>query len=330
MRGRYEIGGIRTSSPVWLAPLAGVSGRTFREWHTALGAGLAHTEMVSAIGLSRGGAKTETLLGSADERYPLALQLFAPDDESMSAATGKALSIRPYDAIEINMACPMPKVTKRGCGADLLDDGPRAARIVKSISRIGLPIWVKIRVSGSDDRDRSFCDQMLSAGASFIFVHGRTPSQRYEGAADRGAVISLSREYAGVIGASGDVWTASDALEYMHGGCASVLAARGAIKDAFLIPAINSALGLDVDKKALSPTIYDRVDALTRIGETAVRYEGERHALVLVRRMLGGVWRNMRGAAEIRRVLASCTTWSEMSDMIENVRKDVVIWQNEI
>lgn len=329
MRCERTIGGIKTSSPIWLAPLAGVSGRTFRQWHMEQGAGLAHTEMVSAIGLLRGGAKTGALLAHPDEKYPLALQLFSPESESLISAAERAIRLRPYDALEINMACPMPKVTKRGCGAALLDDPERAADMTASLAKIGLPVWIKIRTTGDSDRDRCFCDMALRSGVDLVFIHGRTPEQRYEGIADKTSVAALAAEFKGRIAASGDVWTPDDARYYLDSGCVAVLAARGAVRDAFLIPAVNAALGLDHARQFPPPTIYERASALLRIGAMAVEHEGERHALVLIRRMLGGVWRGIRGAAEIRHVLASYTSWHEMADMIERAGKDVVLWQSE-
>lgn len=309
---------------MWLAPMAGVSVRAFREWHRRAGAGLTHTEMVSAVGLLRGGEKTASLLGGDDERGPTALQLFAPDAESIVRGAEIALARRSFDALEINMACPMPKVMKRGSGAALLDRRDEAAEMIAQLKRLGLPVWAKIRIAekryGPGCTD-AFCEALLDAGAALVMVHGRTPSQRYEGSADRAEVLRLARKYRGAIFASGDVFEPSDAAEYISGGCVGALAARGAVRDAYLIPRANALLGLDVQRCMSDPSAVDQLRALREIGELGVRYGGERSALILVKRMLGGMVRGFSGAAEARRECSICCTWLELSQRIDRLEE---------
>ena len=103
-----KIGGVAVDNPIWLAPLAGITFSSFRRFHRALGAGLVHTEMVSALGLIYKGRKTKELLYGFDDERPCALQLFGARSGEIAEGAEIALTIRGFDALEVNMACPMP------------------------------------------------------------------------------------------------------------------------------------------------------------------------------------------------------------------------------
>ncbi|MDR1137785.1 MAG: tRNA-dihydrouridine synthase family protein, partial [Synergistaceae bacterium] len=192
---KFVIGGVETSSQIWLAPLAGVTTRPYRDFHRRMGAGLVHTEMISAIGLSYKNEKTLFMLGDGEEEGPVALQLFGPEADVMANAAEIALRVKRFGAIEINMACPMPKVMKRCGGASLLLNPGESSRMVSALKTFGLPVWAKIRKT--DERvhpmtTENFCAELMESGADLLIVHGRTPAQRYEGAADKEAVISAA------------------------------------------------------------------------------------------------------------------------------------------
>jgi tRNA-dihydrouridine synthase B len=286
-----------------------------------MGASLTHTEMVSAIGLSYKNGKTKRLIGSSDEPGPTVLQLFAPDADSVTRGAELALAMRGFDAIQINMACPMPKVTKRGAGAALLDRPGEARCIVESLGKFALPVWVKLRVT---DRHcpitaESLCESLLSAGAKLIAIHGRTPAQRYEGLADKERVCSIARTFPGVIAASGDYYEPSDAIAYLGGGCAAVLAARGVLRDMFLIPRTLAALGRGVPREFVSPSLRERADALIRFGSLYMNDEGERFGIVMVRRALAGVFKGFPGAADIRQECAARGEWRGIEEFLKNL-----------
>lgn len=323
MSKSISVGGVKVESPIWLAPLAGVSTYTFRSFHRSLGAGLTHTEMVSAVGLSYSNKKTSRLLGDDTEPGPMALQLFAPDSDNIARGAALALSGRSFDALEINMACPMPKVTKKGSGSRLLETPDIAAQMVTALKAFGLPVWVKLRITDPKKHKLStydFCDLLLSNGADLLMLHGRTPAQRYEGRSDKEAVCSAARRFNGFIVASGDYFAPNDALTYLLGGCVGVLAARGALRNVFLIPETLALLGYDVPERFISPTINDQIDTLIEIGRSGVAHEGESFALLLVKRMLSGLFKGFYGAAAIRQSCAMCREWERMEHTLLDIK----------
>src|SRR5277367_1457423 len=180
-------GPYRLPNPYVLAPMAGVSEQPFRVLAFRLGAALCTTELVSAQGLLRASARTlRYLRHDAVVEHPYSLQVFGGDPEAMAQA---ALVGQRWGAevIDINMGCPVKKVTRNGAGSALLCDPERASAIVRAIrTATGLPVTAKIR-SGWDAHHRNYlemAEQLEDAGCIALAVHPRTRAQGYSGSAD--------------------------------------------------------------------------------------------------------------------------------------------------
>ncbi len=216
-----------------MAPMAGVSDAAYRIMARAGGAGLAYTEMVSVAGLHYHSAKTWDLVEPDAFEPDVAVQLFGsePDQfrEAVSAVQerlGNRLAL-----IDVNMACPVPKVTKGGAGAGLLDDPSRASEILRAcVIEAVVPVTAKIRRGRTVGQDVSvaFARVLEEAGAAAIAVHGRYASQLYRGEADW-SVVSRVVDAVGVpVIGSGDVADHASALRMRsETGCAAVMVARG-------------------------------------------------------------------------------------------------------
>ena len=333
-----QIGDLSVRNRIWLAPLAGITIASVRRFFVRLGVGMVHTEMISATGLVRGGRKTRNMLearrptilegyqafGDDRDSVPLVVQLFAGDADTLLRAGGMILeSGARCDAFGINMACPMPKILKRGAGARLLEHPAIAAEMTKNLKRLGAPVWGKIRLSpsGYPLSTEDFCRLLLDAGADNICVHGRTPAQRYEGVADSGEVERIADLFPGYISASGDVFSPEDAVRYCRAGCVGVMAARGAMRDPFMIPAAVAALDdrsrNDAPSVDPAPDCETRRDILIRLGDETAEERGASVALVMVKRFAGGVFRGLRGAGEVRRSIACAADWREVRGILE-------------
>lgn len=317
------IGGVEVENPIWLAPMAGITFASVRGFYRALGAGLVHTEMVSALGLCYNGRKTKELLSGSDDERPVALQLFGSNADDLARGADIALAIRQFDAIEVNMACPMPKVTKKGSGSKLMENPREACEMMRMLKPFGLPVWSKIRrmpecsaISTTD-----FCESLFDAGADFVFIHGRTPAQRYEGTASREVVGEAARRFPGLIGGSGDCYAVSDFLDYIDMGCAAVLAGRGIMRDVFVISATLKALGCDTNDKFYEPEPDLQAILLLELGRNIYNTEGQPLALMIARRMLAALFKGFPGAAQLRRRGALARSWQEMEDLLLNWRE---------
>jgi tRNA-dihydrouridine synthase B len=228
-----------------LAPMAGVSEMPFRVLSFQMGAALCPTELVSAQGLFRVNARSlRYLRHDPTVETPYCLQIFGGEPEVMAQAAviGKQWGAQ---IIDINMGCPVKKVTKSGAGSGLLCDPPRAADIVRQIAlATGLPVTAKIRM-GWDAQQTNYlemADALGAAGVAALAMHGRTRAQGYSGKADWNAIARLKAHVGNrfpVIG-NGDVKTPDDARRMIEQtGCDYVMIGRGALGNPWIFRELN-------------------------------------------------------------------------------------------
>lgn len=307
-------GGLELKNRLCLAPMAGVTTITVREFFSSLGAALTHTEMISCAGLIRDNAKTYDMMKVSEHESPLVIQLFANDDKVLVEGAECVLkSGNKFSAFGINMACPMPKITRNGSGSALLKDSAKASRMVAGLKRLGLPVWVKIRKLENDSESLRFIDALVNAGADNICIHGRTPAQRYEGVADRSIIAESSKRFAGYISASGDVKTVDDINEYLSYGCVMVMIARGAVANPFIFEEFSG----------IFRNIEAKLEALLNFSDNTLRLSGEHKAVVLLKRFAGSMLRFSEGSADLRRRAMMSINLEELIEVLrEGVKKD--------
>lgn len=235
-----SIGPHRLTSRFMLAPMAGVSEKPFRVIAFELGASLCPSELISAQGLFRINARTLRYLRfEPTAESPYCLQLFGGEPEVMAQA---AVVAQKHGAqiIDVNMGCPVKKVTKSGAGSALLCDPPRAADIVRRIkAATGLPVTAKIRAGWDANTKNSLemADALGAAGVAALACHPRTRAQGYSGRADWAVIHALKRHVGSafpIIG-NGDVRTVADARRITdETGCDFVMIGRGALGNPWL------------------------------------------------------------------------------------------------
>ncbi|MFA0889662.1 MAG: tRNA dihydrouridine synthase [Synergistales bacterium] len=297
------IGNLSVEGRLWLAPLAGITIPAVRRFFREMGASLTHTEMVSSSGLLMKNRKTMDMLKNSEKEDPLVLQLFAGDAKSLLQSAEIAMSKGVFSAFSVNMACPVPKVRKRGAGAQLLYKRDLAAEMVRELKKSGLPVWPKIRKhpSGGGAETFSFCEALFEAGADLVCLHGRTPQELYGGVADKDVVKASAGLFPGKIAASGDVFERQDAEEYLEAGAVAVLVARGALRDPFIF------------SEAVSPAApLERALFLVRLGDQIEQENGPRASTSLIKRFVSGMFKGMRGNAAYRKEVALSSDWTEM------------------
>jgi tRNA-dihydrouridine synthase B len=227
-----QIGPYELPNPWILAPMAGVSEKPYRVIARELGAGAAPTELVSSKGLLYGQDRTMRYLEHAESEDPFWVQIFGGDAPSMADGAERAVALGAR-IIDINMGCPVRKVTKNGAGSALLCDPARGAALVRAIiDRTGAPVTVKIR-AGWDADTLNFKDvarTLEDAGAAAIAMHARTRAQGYSGRADWSLIGELVGAVSVPVIGNGDAFTPADARRMQHDtGCAAVMIGRGAL-----------------------------------------------------------------------------------------------------
>ncbi len=226
-----NIGSVAIPDNLILAPMAGVSDLPFRLLCREQGAGLAVMEMVSAKAILYRNKNTEELMRTAPEDHPVSLQLFGSDPDIVSEI---ALQIeeRPYDILDFNMGCPVPKIVKNGEGSALMRDPEKAARIVRAcVRKIHKPMTVKIRKGFNDQEVNAveLAKRLEDAGAAAITVHGRTREQFYSGKADWDIIRQVKEAVKIPVIGNGDVNGPESARAMMQEtGCDAVMIGRAA------------------------------------------------------------------------------------------------------
>ncbi|HJA29357.1 MAG TPA: tRNA-dihydrouridine synthase [Candidatus Olsenella pullicola] len=294
-----------------MAPMAGVSDAAYRLMARAGGAALAYSEMVSCAGLHYG-EKSWELVDPDPAEPDIAVQLFGSrpelfreSAERVSARLGERLAL-----IDINMACPVPKVTKKGEGSALLESPGLAADIVRAC-REGAPnaaVTVKIRRGRSMGKEVApeFARAMEDAGASAIAVHGRFATQMYHGEADWGVIDRVADAVSVPVIASGDVLSHEAALRALsQTGASAVMVARGTYGNPWVF-------------SGHEPSAAERIAAF----ECHVRLlEATGAHLKRARSLAGWYFKGMPDAARWRNAAMSCTTAEEFLAVAAEVRR---------
>lgn len=272
----FEIGGVRISNRVLLAPLASIGNWFVRMQARRYGAGLAVSEMVSSFGLHYGNEKTMTeLLRIHPDEHPVSIQLFGQDPEAMESGARIAADAG-ADLIDINMGCPVPKVRKTGAGAELLSDPELAldlARAAKAGS--GLPVSVKIR-SGLMPGDRSGFDLAIrlvrEADVAAIGFHPRIAKQGHKGRPDYAMARELSAEIDVPMIISGGLSSAEAArAAYEESNADAVMIARGSLGFPWIFAELTG-------QEVKPPSRETVMDELSWVMDRAVEHLGEERA----------------------------------------------------
>ena len=289
--------------------MAGVTTIAMREFFALHGAGLTHTEMISCAGLVRDNAKTFDMLALSEHESSVIVQLFGNDDglvrEGAEVILNRGMK---FSGFGVNMACPMPKITRNGSGSALMKKPDIAAKMVKGLKTLGLPVWVKIRKFESESETLGFVEMLAEAGADNVCIHGRTPAQRYEGTADRKIAADAAKRFPGLIAASGDVKTLADIEEYLAFGCVVVMAARGALGNPFIFEEYEGRFR----------TQAERISELVDFAYRAKEISGEHRAVVLMKRFAGSVLKFAHGSAELRNSAMQADYLSDLLDTLKH------------
>ena len=307
---KIDIGGLSTKNNVFLAPLAGYTNAVFRELCSSLGAGLTFTEMVSAKGLCYNNEKTRDLLLVTPEYKGIkACQLFGSDPEIMRRAA-ESEALEAFDLIDINMGCPMPKITGNGEGSALMNDLPLASRIISAVKKSGKAVSVKFRIGLTEDKiiSSEFAKMCEDAGADMLTVHGRTRDKIYAGEVNFNAIASAKLAVKIPVIANGGVFTKADADRLLNEtGADGIAVARGAMYSPWLFAEITGT------------PIPDRKRLISKQIDDTKKYYGERLACVFMRKMLAFYLRGTPNASALKVKLFQAATTEEVKEILSGL-----------
>ena len=332
-----KIGNIELLHGLILAPMAGVTDRTFRNICKEYGAEYTVSEMVCAKSLcyeqkarkkefSATAKLAKINLGDA----PLAIQIFGSEPNFMAEAAAmladgsykNCASKENPVAIDINMGCPVRKITANGEGSALMKSPDLAGQIVKAVvNAVDIPVTVKIR-AGWDDSSKNAVElsKILEAnGASAICVHGRTKEQLYRPGIDIDIISKVKKAVKIPVIGNGDIYNAKDALNMFNvTECDAIMIGRGAMGNPWLFKEIISALE---NADYTPPTNEERISqALIQLSKM-IEAKGERVGIAEGKKHVGWYLTGMNGAASIRNRIMMASSFDE----IENILQEMLI-----
>jgi tRNA-dihydrouridine synthase B len=313
--GHYEI-----EVPVFLAPLAGVTDKAFRETVRAVGGKYVWTEMISDKALTYQNSKTMKMLDLDREPEPRIVQLFGSDPDTMARAAQLTIECG-ANVIDINMGCPTPKIVKNGEGAALLLDLPRAQTIAAAVVRaVNVPVTVKIRLGWNDDKVVAIklAKKLESVGVQMLTVHARTREQFYSGHADWEWIRRVKKEVSIPVIGNGDVFKPEDADRLIkQTGCDGVMIGRGSLGNPWLIP--HTQYFLKYGRILPKPLFKERIQVALQHFERVLGYKGERIGLNEMRKHAVWYIKGVRKSAQLRDEIMQTRAPEELRALLSRI-----------
>lgn len=322
----FYIGNIEIKNPIVVAPMAGISNKTFRMICKEFGAGLVVGEMVSDKAIVYGNEKTFQLLEMNDKERPISQQIFGSDVESFKAAAKKVYEVMHPDIIDINMGCPVPKVAiKNQAGSALLKNPEKIYEIVSEVVKsVPIPVTVKIR-AGWDEKSIN-CVEVAKliekAGASAIAIHARTRSQGYSGHADWLLIKKVVDAVSIPVIGNGDVISCYDAKKMLdETGCAAVMIGRGLLGNPWLVRECVDYLNDGKEPENISN--FERISMMKRHLNDLTDEKGEISAVLEIRTHFLYYLKGMPNNAKVKMEICTAKTKDEILRILDSYLESI-------
>jgi len=315
-----KIGNIELKHGLLLAPMAGVTDRSFRRICREYGAEYTVTEMVSAKAIHYKDKKTDELAALYDGESPAAVQLFGREPDLMAEAARHIVESAAPAVIDINMGCPVKKVTSNGEGSALMREGELAAEIVRAtVKAVDIPVTVKIRAGWDKNSVNAveFAKRIEDAGAAMVCIHGRTREQLYMPPVDLDIIAAVKQALTIPVVGNGGIDTAEDApTKLKMTGCDGVMIARGSYGNPWIFAELCAYFE---GREYTPPTNEEKLKLAARHLEMLIADKGEVTGVRESRRFVAYYLKGMKGSAEVRGELNYANTADDVKRLIEKL-----------
>ena len=316
--------------PLYLAPMAGVSDKIFRQLCKEHGADILTTEFVSAEGIFRRNQRTREYLDFDEIERPVGVQLFGADPEHMAEAARQVIDWVAPDFIDLNFGCPVNKVVAKNGGSALLKDCPALASVAAAVVRAvpPMPVTAKIRIGWDGDSINAprVARILLDAGITAITVHGRTRAQGYAGVADWDTIAEVAAAVPIPVIGNGDLASAADVAKRRHEtGIAGAMIGRAAMSTPWIFSQTKRYLVTGEIPDA--PELPERWNLILRHCQLVVAHWGaEESAMRSMRARLMAYSRAMPDAKRLRQKFSHISTVAEVEAIAE---ENILCSENE-
>ena len=316
---KLKIGNVELENNLILAPMAGVTDLPYRLICRSMGCGMVVTEMVSAKAILYKNKNTKTLLEVLPQERPAAVQLFGSDPDILGEIAAQ-IEDGPYDMIDFNMGCPVPKIVGNGEGSALMREPKKVEQILSSMVRhVKKPVTVKFRKGFNDTSVNAgeIAKIAESCGVAAVAVHGRTREQYYSGKADWEIIRQVKEAVKIPVIGNGDVFQPEDAEAMLkRTGCDGVMIGRGAKGNPWIFSRTQHYL--ETGEILPGPSVAEIRDMILHHGSLLSQYKGEKMAMREMRKHMAWYTAGLPHSAALRNEINQIETLDEMKQLLES------------
>ena len=320
----FKIGNVEIKGKVVLAPMAGITSLAYRNFMKRFGVDLVVTEMVSDCGLIYENKKTLEYIKTTPEERPIAIQLFGNNSETIIQAMKICEKENPnFDFFDINLGCPVPKVTKAGSGSALLKNPANLRQMFEKICKATTkPVTAKIRL-GYNENSINFLENINAleeAGVAAIGIHARTTAQLYSGKPRYELLKNLREKMSVPLFVSGNIYSLDDAISALEITKAdAVMVARGGVGNPQLVKQINHYF--ETGERLPNSTLEENITYLKEFTDMLIEEKGEYRAMSILRGIAPKFLDGYPNMKQYKNMLAqSLTTRASLERILDEIR----------
>lgn len=323
----WKLGNLEIKGKVVLAPMAGVTFSSYRKFMSNFGVSCFYTEMVSDMGLIYGNEETSRYMDFDETCFPTGVQLFGHDPENIAKSVLIAQKANKNIAFfDVNMGCPVPKVTKPGSGSTLLKTPKLCGDIIRAIKEVtDKPVTAKIRL-GWDNSSINFIEvieELEKAGVDAIAIHARTKKDLYTGLPKYEMLKGLKEKMRVPLIVSGNIFSLDDAIKAVEiTNADAVMVARGGIGNPFLCQQIDHYFR--TGEKLLNASINEQINYCLQLAKLIIDEFGEDRGIRIYRSMAPKFFNGIPNAKQYKaRLACEITTLDSLVNILEEIRKEI-------